>query len=233
MVVVVERDNFLSRRWRYRTGQHVTLLGPTGAGKSTLAYQLLGQSARPRRPGIVLAAKPRDTTTTKYTRALEFRLVRSWPAPWRPFMSAPPGYTVWPKHSFDYDADTERISQVFSATMRESYRRGDRIVYVDELYEAAEELGLNRDMIALWSRGRSMGCGLWGGSQRPAFVPQWAYGMADHLFLANDPDDRARRRYGEIGGVDSALVRDVVSELPEYHWLYIRRRPLAMCVVGP
>lgn len=78
-----------------------------------------------------------------------------------------------------------------------------------------------------------MGCGLWGGTQRPAWVPQWAYSMADHLFIAYDSDDRARRRYGEIGGVDSQLVRDIVADLPEYHWLYIRRRPLAMCVIGP
>ena len=61
-VLSFPRDDFLSRRWRYRAGEHVTILGPTGSGKTYLGYQLLEKVATPKLPGIVLVMKPRDAT---------------------------------------------------------------------------------------------------------------------------------------------------------------------------
>jgi hypothetical protein len=76
-----------------------------------------------------------------------------------------------------------------------------------------------------------MGCGLWAATQRPAYIPLWGYSMAEHLFLANDPDRRARIRYGEIGGINPKFVETQVERLPKYHWLYIRRTGPAVCIV--
>lgn len=85
----------------------------------------------------------------------------------------------------------------------------------------------------VWTKGRSMGCGLWSGTQKPSHVPLHMYNQAGHLFLAYDPDIQARKRFSEIGGVDPKLVLEVTAELDEFEWLYIRRRGRVMCIVGP
>lgn len=230
-VVRFEREEFIADRFRYHPGEHVTMLGPTGSGKTTLKYQLLQRVARPSLPAIVLAMKPRDRTVESWNRALGFKKVRTWP-PTSALWDRPPGWTLWPKHTFDPDRDDRILYDAFRKAILDSYKKGNRILDADELYGISTELRLERELITVWSRGRSMGCGLWGGTQRPAFVPLWAYTQAEHLFLHNDPDKRARERYDEIGGIDPGFVRAVVMTLQKHEWLYIRRDGPRYCIIG-
>src|SRR5512139_3555046 len=140
-VVRFEREEFLAARWTYEQGEHV---------------------ATPKLPGIVLVMKPRDATVTRWTKSAGFRRVRSWPpAPVLPGMRRPPGYVVWPKHTFDPDVDDYNLYREFRRVMLDSYRRGNRIVFADEMYGISSELNLNREAVTLWTRGRSMGTGVW------------------------------------------------------------------------
>jgi hypothetical protein len=138
---------------------------------------------------------------------------------------------VWPKHTFDPDKDDLVLYREFRKALLDSYKRGNRIVFADEVYGLAVELGLNKELITLWSRARSMGAGLWVASQKPTHIPLWAYSNADHLFLAYDPDKRSRDRFAEIGGVDPDLVKQAVMQLGDHQWLYIRRAGRVLCVV--
>lgn len=232
-VLRVEREEFLEHRWRYRTGEHVSVLGPTGAGKTHLAHQLLAVTAHVDLPAVVLVMKPRDSTVQRFAREAGYRTVQQWPpAPsiWQPGRKA--GYVLWPRHTYDPDIDEERHYRIFRQAVLDSYRKGKRIVFADEAYSLTNELGLSREMITVWSKGRSMGTGLWAATQKPTHVPLWMYSQPEHLFLAYDPDKRARDRFGEIGGVDPDLVRATVTRLGRHEWLYIRREDRAMCVVG-
>jgi energy-coupling factor transporter ATP-binding protein EcfA2 len=235
--VTIGRDAFLERKWEYRKGQHVTIMGPTESGKTTLLYQLLARSAKPELPALVMVMKPRDSTVTQWGKSLGAKRVRTWPPPrrWGPlkwWTSQPSVYTLWPRFTFDPDYDDYAMESLFRSAMRDSYRRGNRIVVGDEAAGLALDLGLKRDMETLWTRGRSMHTGLWAASQRPAYVPLHAYSQAQHLFLHHDPDLRARKRYSEIGGVDPKMVLAATSDLPKHHFLYLGPGQ-RYCIVAP
>lgn len=238
-IAVFSRTEFLERRWVYERGEHVTVLGPTGSGKTRLAYDLLGQTCVPRTlPGVILVMKPKDPPVERWSRAHGFRRVRDWPpgpplSPLQPLY--PRGWTVWPRHRFDPDIDDPHLHDVFRRAILDSYRRGSRIVFADEVFGLAKELGLERELSAVWMRGRALGTGLWVASQRPAHIPLHAYSAAQHLFLANDPDERTRERYAEIGGIDPKLVLRVTSQLSQFQFFYVRRArrgtPARYCVI--
>lgn len=234
--VTFQRDEFINERWKYQPGEHVTFIGYTGSGKTMLAYQLLQKTTNPDLPGVVLVMKPEDDTVEEWSKRLKYKVTRDWPPPPRlPFTDPPSGYVVWPQHVFDPDIDDPRHHDVFRRTILANYKRGNRVIFGDELYSLCEELKLKKPLITVWSKGRSMHAGVWGATQRPAYVPLWAYSQADHLFLAYESDDRARQRFREIGGVNSRLVSDVVIDLYEHQWLYINRtagRP-TMCIIQP
>jgi energy-coupling factor transporter ATP-binding protein EcfA2 len=227
------RKVFIDDYFRYKPGEHVSFLGPTGAGKTFLGYQLLKGVTTPKLPGIALVMKPKDDTAKTFNKDLGYKIVRTWPPTmsiWEP--KKPPGWTLWPKTTFDPDKDDETQYREFRKALLDSYRKGNRIVFADEAYSLAKELGLERELVTLWTKGRSMGCGLWAATQKPSHVPLWMYNQASHLFLHNDPDKRARDRYAEIGGVDPKLVASVVSTLKQHEWLYIRRDGPVMAIVS-
>lgn len=242
-----DRDEFLAERWAYENGQHVTILGPTGSGKTYLGYQLLQQSATEQRRAQVLVMKPRDPTALRWGKTLGLRTVRDWPETARVFRSRRHvGWNVWPEHDRDPDEMDDVLYNVFRAAMVDSYRSKEpRIIFGDEIAgladlapdpkrgEVRKRKVLEATLKAIYMRGRSMDTGLWGASQRPAEVPQLAYGGASHLLLFRDPDKRARLRYDEIGGVDPGLVREETNALPPHHALYIRREGNRMCTIGP
>src|ERR1700761_357454 len=202
-IVKLERRDFLDNYWDYHAGEHVTLIGRTGSGKTYLANQLLVKTATPELPAVVLVMKPRDTTADKLKRDGKYRRIFTWPPPpsiWNPGKKA--GYLLWPRHTFNPTVDNEQHAAVFSKAMMDCYKKGHYIVFGDELYSLSAELGLDPELICLWTKGRSMGTSLWGATQKPTHVPLWAYNQATHLFLAYEQDRRARDRYAEIGGVD-------------------------------
>jgi hypothetical protein len=234
-IEVFDRPTFLGAYWQYRPGEHVTILGPTGSGKTWWAYELLRVSAHPQLRGVVLVMKPRDETVEKWSKANRFAIVRSWPP--MPNMwewwgnRRVPGHVLWPKHTFDFDHDEAVLTTQMLAAIRDSYRKGNRILFADEVHGLTHELGLGKPLVTVWKRGRSMKCGLWGASQRPAHIPLDAYSQAEHLFIAHDPDKRARDRYAEIGGIDPEMIKDINMRLGEFQFCYIRRKGARVCVI--
>jgi hypothetical protein len=229
---IFDREEFCNERFRYKGGEHLTALGPTGAGKTRLLRDLAKPVLSPELQGIALAMKPRDSTMVEMTRELGLRRTKAWPPPSFPIRNreARNGHTVWPEHTFDPDVDDAHLYKVFRTAILDAYKRGNKVILADELM-GLSDLNLRRELVAIWTRGRSMNTGLWGGTQKPTHVPLHAYNQAEHLFLAYDPDAKARQRFDEIGGVEPRLVREAVMHLKKFQWLYIRRDGQKMCIV--
>ena len=232
-VVRYERQEFLEEVWDYHKGEHVTILGATRNGKTHLAYQLLDETARPDLQAIVIVMKPRDATVARFSKEADFKIIRDWPPSKITVLSKKPrGYTLWPKETGNPEYDDWKHADIFQRAIRDSYQKGNRIVFADEGYSLENEYGLTKDLNRTWTKGGSMESGLWVASQRPAFISRWAY-QAQHLFLSNDPDKDTQKRYGEIGaGVDPDLVRELTAKLKMYEWVYINRDHRTLCIVN-
>lgn len=231
-VAAIDRKTFLNDVWTYDAGEHVSFIAPTQSGKTFLAFQLLTRSVTEDLPGFILVMKRRDKTVSDFLAAHKWK--RSVTYPVAPSVTkTPPGWAIWPHHTNDPDADDARMARIFHELLRDRYVKGDSIVFADEIQGLVEEMGLERDVVRIWARGASEGCGLWAATQRPYKAPQHMYSQAEHIFVAYTPDRRDQDRFAEIGGVDPDLVKSVVANLERYHWLYIRRSDRVMAVVGP
>jgi energy-coupling factor transporter ATP-binding protein EcfA2 len=226
------REEFIEEYWDYAPGEHVTFLGPTGSGKTTLAYELLGNTASKELPVVVLVMKPRDATVDKWTRQYKWKVLRKWPP--GPLTGKYAGYVLQPKHSYEPQETNAHLFTQFRRAILDTYNdKRNWIVFIDETYGLSDELHMDEEMVTVWSRGRSMGTGIWAATQKPTHIPLWAYSQAEHLFLAHDPDARARKRFGEIGGIDGRYVEEQVQRLDKYQWLYIRRTGPEAAVILP
>ena len=239
MVERFDRAQFIAERWGHLWGEHVTILAPSGWGKSTLALQLLEPLSTPQTPTIVLCMKRRDSTVSGWGKQHGFRRIESWPPPpqlkiWEP--RKPPGWLVWPKVTGNVVDDEWRQFSTFEQAIQSARGRGKGVkVFADELADL-KDIGLNRQVSSALRQGRSEDCAMFSASQRPFDIPGLAYGQAMHLFIGNDTDKRSRDRYGEIGGVDKNLLIDLTSSLAQREFLYIRRARgktlTRMCIVG-
>lgn len=230
---LIDRREFISRFWTYEPGEHVTFLGPTGTGKTTLAMDLLlnGRNGR----AVILDSKPRNRELDAWGKRHKVGVTPTWPLPTYKRLWFGPNKTwiVRPPHSMDDpDVDDARIKAVGGRAIMKTYRQGDTITYIDECLDVID-VGLSKHVRVVLTRGRSSGNGLWTGTQRPYHVPVYLYSSASHLFLANDPDERDQKRFAEIGGIDPKYVIEVVKSLPPYHWLYIKRKGTETAIIGP
>lgn len=233
-VAVLERDEFLAEYWDYRPGEHVTIIGPNGRGKTYLGFQLLQKTSKCDMRAYVLVSKPRDETVDEWQKPLKYGLAEEWPPPIS--FRKKPGYFVRPpQYLKNLDADNERLRHTFKQCIMDCYGSVDtRIVFADEAHELQHELRLKPEMEAVWMRGRSLKTGMWALAQRSAHNSMHMYNAPNHVFLFNDPDKRNRDRFSEIGGiVDSRAIEDITRRLGTHQVLYLNRIGQYCCVVNP
>lgn len=229
----LSRDEFVKEVFapHYEPGQHVALIGPTRSGKTTVAYQMMNEIATPELPAVILVMKPKDDVVKDWSKLSGFRRTESWPPIIRRgftrkaggFMKKRRGWVFWPRHSLsDIRRDDKMLSREFRKILNECYKRGDRIVFADEIVGLAKELNLETELNAIWTRGGAMGCGLWAATQRPFHAPLAMYDQSEHLLLFRNTDKRSTDRYDEISGIDTDQVKDIARHrLKKHEFLYI------------
>lgn len=218
-VPVVSWPDFLAG-FRWRQGEHVSLIGSTGKGKTTAALALLPF----RRAVVIWSSKPRDATIDPFavkptmlhrgTGPGQYVQLKTWPPP--------PGAERVLLRPEPKDLDEarwvrwEQFHKCASALMHP--KGGNWCVFADDTYYLCEMLKLSNDLEEIWAMGRSHGVSLVSASQRPASIPLLAYNCATHLFLWKETDDRNLDRLSEIG-VDNkrALKRRVQTLNADRH----------------
>ena len=227
------REEFVRRVWNHRPGEHVTIVGRTGSGKTTLGYELLARSVSQRHPGAVMLSKPKDKTTDKARTSYGWRLARRWPPPRSFFESRPPrAHVLAPRFTYKDADDKLAHTGVFQSLMADTYQRGNRTVYAPDLYGLIlRHPDLSEDFQTAWLNWRSNDADLWVDTQTATHIPLLGFNQPTHLLLFREADKRGRERFDEIGGFDSKIVAQANMGLALHEVLYINQADLTMCVV--
>jgi hypothetical protein len=210
-------DEFMAR-FRWRQGEHVSLIGPTGSGKTTLALALL-----PLRTYVcVFGTKPKDDTLTTLIRREGYKRIKRWP----------PGATrrrvvLWPSVPRMEDIAIQR--PVFAEAMAEIYHEGGWTAVFDEVWYTSAFLGLARPHTVLWTQARALNVTVVASTQRPANVPLQMYSEPTHVFLWQMTELTDRKRIAQFGGsLNSKLIIETLAELERFEVLYLNTRTRAM-----
>jgi len=221
-------------------GQHATLVGPAGAGKSHLAVTL-GELT----PHImVLATKRRDPLISDLT-SKGYKLVdrmEDIPMAVRSEKRDVPVHRrilYWPRPTGSSELQRRRVQSIkIAQALSYAERNGDWAILIDEGLWLAKNLQLGAEMESLWFQGRSNGVSVITCAQRPSHLPLLAFSQATYLFLWKVNDRRDIERLREISGnVDLATIEAIVNSLDwdahEFLMVDTRRGVLARSIAPP
>lgn len=210
-----EWRDYFAKTWRQ--GEHVTILGHTGSGKTTVAFEILPI----RQYVLLIASKPKDKLLT-LGRDMGYHLTRTWPIDHRIF----PRNILWPSISRMEDIRTQQAT--IGKCLHDVYTSGGWTIYLDEVRYLSETLKLRKMLEIMWLQGRSNDISIVATSQRPRWIPLEAYQSADHLFMFRESDMSNLVRLKEIGGVDRERLAHELQRIPKHDCIYVNTRDSGM-----
>lgn len=211
---------WFARQWKQ--GEHITIIGPTGSGKSYLALQLI----KVRDNYVLFLSKGNDKTLDRFIKQEDIEVITKWP---------PTGFenkvALWPRFTGIDSFQTQHI--VFRDAIN-GYRKGtnkiDGIyteggwsVLIDEVMYFKDELHLEQELRMLWTQGRSNDISLVAGTQRPRDVPMLMLNQWSHLFVFQTSDRYEIQRLADIGGNIGNIIKQNVPVLSRHEFLYVNR----------
>lgn len=203
-----------------KSADHLTVIGPSGTGKTTLAFTLVNAT---RRYVVALGTKPRDPELAAVTRGYFRQQVGKLPH-WKEH----PRVLVWPTYRGTVDEAKQRA--VFAQVLDESFSVGGWHVVIEEAPHIVD-LGLKRKLIQHLRMGRTNVSGLIVCAQRPVYVPHEAFSQCQHLIMFGTNDDDDLKRLGGLNGADTYRARYCLAQLGRDHsFLHVDTRTGQMLV---
>lgn len=229
MPEVISRKEYLDQFAKdYGSGQHLTGIGPTQRGKSRLVKESLKRVVSPDLKAIVLMGKPRGRERTWSVEGAEecgLHVTHKWPPDnlthlenMRKGRGRPKNANGWllapTEKPGDVDNEDAALYDSFRAAINHAYQsvKQQYILVVDEAHQVQVDLKLKKYIDQPLMRG-APDCSVWQTLQRGAWVSMQTYAAPEHVIIFKDKNRDNQQRYGEIGGVDTAEMVQIVRRL--------------------
>lgn len=200
---------------------HVTLLGPTGRGKSRLCYQMLGRVIGPDLQVISLHGKikGRDPVIEVAAKRLRLRIVPEVPSATRQKIDRKRGfngYIIVPLEHPGQTASAENtlLRVQFERAIHQNYRTTGRktITHINEAHQTQQDLKLKESVEAPLMRGGPDNA-VWQEAQRGSYLSYHTYNAPEHILIFYDDDAANRKRYSDFGMADPDEIQWLTSKL--------------------
>jgi hypothetical protein len=207
-----ERENGAGEDLGWRQGDHLTAVGRTRSGKTTLIRELL-----PRRDFVVMLATKAEDPLYKKFEADGFEMTDHFDPT---NIEGPRKVIFKPGLRGTSKADQVDQREAFREVLSDIYRTGGWTVFADEVRYLSDNLGLRADLEVLWLQGATLGITMVVATQRPVSIPILAFD-ANHLFFFKTGDQKDIVTMTEYTGINSDLARVTIPRLPKHEVLYI------------
>lgn len=206
-----ERDNGPGKERGWIQGQHLTGVGKTQSGKTTLLRELL-----PRRDYVVMFATKRKDPIYRKLERDGFVLVEKFDAS----PDGPRKVIFRPPLRGPEEADLLEQREAFREALTAIYNEGGWCVWCNEVRYLSDNLKLRAPLEVLWLQGATLGITMLAETQRPVSIPVLAFD-ANHLFFFKTADKRDILTMTEYTGVNQDSARFTIPRLPKHEVLYI------------
>jgi hypothetical protein len=203
--------SYMDANWN--AGEHMSLVGMTGSGKTTLMRELLDI----RDYVVVIATKPQDSSLYEPLLAKGYDIVDKFnpeDIERRKVVFRAPLTDITP------EAELEQRTAIRKALLG-VYRTGGWCVALDEVRYLSEQLKLVRELNLLWLQGRSLGVTLVAGTQRPVSVPLNMFEQATMQINFQIPGKEDRKRASDYTGKYQGTVMEAAKQLPRHEFLLV------------
>lgn len=214
---------------QWKPGEHVSIVTPTGGGKTTLAVGLLEL----RRWCGIIPPKGVDDTL----RALHPRRMLDWPSDRavtrlleEDERQGRPSRYVFGKDVETYTRDWPQLVEVYRDALAGMFRMHGWTCYVDDL-KLLCDMGLGPAATRWLISARSRGLSFVSAFQFPRRVIRTALDEPTWIFASQTRDATVIDRTAEVLGRPKAEVRGMLEEIDRWTWLCVGRDPKAAVTV--
>lgn len=209
----------------WKPGEHVSLIAPTGAGKTTFASGLLEL----RKYVLALDAKGGDSTLE----SLGYPRLDNWPGQKQMTKRVekndeeglPSRYIVGAKTRGE--EEIKKLMATIGNAIREAYSMGGWTVYADELMILTDprQFNLRTEVDRMLIAARDLGISFVSSYQAPTWVTPMAGKQSTWVAVSYTRDTDVVNRLAEILGRPKAEIRGAIKGLERYSWIIVGRDP--------